>query len=279
MSFFRWLTGYRKPQRTGTHPRQHVHGHAADPAASLRTERTERRERLYAVVREAMVRAGVLSAGYKFKVLSLDQRGHQFMVMVDLAREYGGETVRLSAIEALIVQTAQARFDIGVTAVYWRISDRVGIAAGAPAPAAAAAAAGPARPQPLAARAAAARSQAPGASSPGVPAPDAAAPAGLAMAPASAGPSGGGFFEPIGADEVEAFKQALRAGSASRPAAAPPQPPAGAAAAALADSVRVGPLHGRAASGRTGFEDTQQTHGSGSSGLPDHLSTTQFGDL
>lgn len=274
MSFFRWLTGYRKPQRTGTHPRQHVHGHAADPAASLRTERTERRERLYAVVREAMVRAGVLSAGYKFKVLSLDQRGHQFMVMVDLAREYGGETVRLSAIEALIVQTAQARFDIGVTAVYWRISDRVGIAAGAPAPAAAAAAAGPARPQPLAAR-----SQAPGASSPGMPAQDAAAPADPAMAPASAGPSGGGFFEPIGADEVEAFKQALRAGSASRPAAASPQPPVGAAAAALADSVRVGPLHGRAASGRTGFEDTQQTHGSGSSGLPDHLSTTQFGDL
>jgi hypothetical protein len=45
----------------------------------------ERREMLYAVVREAMVRAGVLSSTYKFKVLSLDPRGRQFMVMVDLA--------------------------------------------------------------------------------------------------------------------------------------------------------------------------------------------------
>ena len=65
----------------------------------------ERRELLYTVVRDAMVRAGVLSASYKFKVLSLDQRGRQFLVMMDLAREYGGETARLSEIEALIAQT------------------------------------------------------------------------------------------------------------------------------------------------------------------------------
>ena len=51
-----------------------------------------RRELLYAVVRDAMTRAGVLSAGYKFKVLSLDARGRQFLVMVDLARNHGGET-------------------------------------------------------------------------------------------------------------------------------------------------------------------------------------------
>ena len=40
-------------------------------------ERLERRELLYAVVREAMVRASVLSSTYKFKVLSLDPRGRQ----------------------------------------------------------------------------------------------------------------------------------------------------------------------------------------------------------
>jgi hypothetical protein len=87
----------------------------------------ERRELLYTVVRDAMVRAGVLSASYKFKVLSLDQRGRQFLVMMDLAREYGGETVRLSEIEALIAQTAKARYDILVTAVYWRINDHVAV--------------------------------------------------------------------------------------------------------------------------------------------------------
>ena len=96
-------------------------------AANRKNERMERRELLYTVVRHAMVRAGVLSASYKFKVLSLDQRGRQFLVMMDLAREFGGETVRLSEIEALIAQTAKARYDILVTAVYWRINDHVAV--------------------------------------------------------------------------------------------------------------------------------------------------------
>lgn len=96
-------------------------------AANRKNERMERRELLYTVVRHAMVRAGVLSASYKFKVLSLDQRGRQFLVMMDLAREFGGETVRLSEIEALIARTAKARYDILVTAVYWRINDHVAV--------------------------------------------------------------------------------------------------------------------------------------------------------
>ena len=54
--------------------------------ANRKHERMARRELLYAVVREAMVRAGVLSSSYKFKVLSLDPRGRQFLVMVDLAQ-------------------------------------------------------------------------------------------------------------------------------------------------------------------------------------------------
>ena len=50
-----------------------------------KNERMERRELLYSVVRDAMVKAAVLSASYKFKVLSLDQRGRQFLVMMDIA--------------------------------------------------------------------------------------------------------------------------------------------------------------------------------------------------
>ena len=96
-------------------------------AANRKNERMERRELLYTVVRDAMVRAGVLSASYKFKVLSLDQRGRQFLVMMDLAREYGGETARLSEIEALIAQTAKAQHDILVPSVYWRTHDHVAV--------------------------------------------------------------------------------------------------------------------------------------------------------
>lgn len=96
-----------------------------DNAANRKNERLERRELLYSVVRESMVRAGVLSASYKFKVLSLDQRGRQFLVMMDLSRELGSESSRWSEIEVLIAQAAKARYDILVTAVYWRTSDHV----------------------------------------------------------------------------------------------------------------------------------------------------------
>jgi hypothetical protein len=96
-----------------------------DNAANRKNERLERRELLYSVVRESMVRAGVLSASYKFKVLSLDQRGRQFLVMMDLSRELGSEASRWSEIEVLIAQAAKARYDILVTAVYWRTSDHV----------------------------------------------------------------------------------------------------------------------------------------------------------
>jgi len=243
-------------------------------AANRKNERMERRELLYTVVRDAMVRAGVLSASYKFKVLSLDQRGRQFLVMMDLAREYGGETVRLSEIEALIAQTAKTRYDIVVTAVYWRINDHVAVGIpqkgvapqGAslqattplprrPAPVAAAPVAAPAtRPAAMPAPAAAAALRAP------VTAPAPLAPA--AAAPARPAPR----YEPIEADEVAAFKRALAnaAGTATAPvAAARPGVP-----------VRSGPL--LPPSHPTGFEDTEMP---GADGPAPDLSSTQYGEL
>jgi hypothetical protein len=92
---------------------------------SPRAERIARREQVFQLVRESMVRSGVLSSGYKFKVLSVDQRGAQFMVMMDLAAEFGGQTERLAEIEALIAQTAKQRYNVLVQAVYWRFSDHV----------------------------------------------------------------------------------------------------------------------------------------------------------
>lgn len=98
---------------------------SGDSAAARKNERLERRELLYSVVRESMVRAGVLSASYKFKVLSLDQRGHQFLIMMDLSRELAADAGRWGEIEVMIAQAAKARYDILVTAVYWRTSDHV----------------------------------------------------------------------------------------------------------------------------------------------------------
>ena len=263
-------------------------------AANRKNERMERRELLYTVVRDAMVRAGVLSASYKFKVLSLDQRGRQFLVMMDLAREYGGETARLSEIEALIAQTAKTRYDILVTAVYWRINDRVAVGlpqkgiTPTPVPSAAAPQGVVRKPVPAPVPAASAPVAAP-ASSLLFPAEPAArfpttptalgrtpsgttAPAPLLPAsntgPAPLAPaSGPARFEPIEADEVAAFKRAL-ADAAGRAPVAP------AAAARPGVAVRSGPL--LPPSHSTDFADTEMP---GSDGQSTALSTTQYGEL
>ena len=266
-------------------------------AANRKNERMERRELLYTVVRDAMVRAGVLSASYKFKVLSLDQRGRQFLVMMDLAREYGGETVRLSEIEALIAQTAKTRYDILVTAVYWRINDHVavgipqkGVAPQGAAlplqaastavrrpPAAAATAPAPLAPSPAPLAGARPAAAAPVSST--APAPLAArrplgaasAPAPLVSAPAplaAARPASSSRFEPIEADEVAAFKRALANAAGASVATA--------AAARPGVPVRSGPLLPPSQPQPTGFEDTEMP--GADSRAPD-LSSTQYGEL
>ena len=51
-------------------------------APTPRPDQFARREMLYVVIRESMMRAGILSAAYKFKVLSLDRKGRRFLVMM-----------------------------------------------------------------------------------------------------------------------------------------------------------------------------------------------------
>jgi hypothetical protein len=76
-----------------------------------------------------MVRVGILSAGYKFKVLSLDSVGQRFVVMVDLAPAYAADAPQQRRIEALIAELARTRMDAGVHAVYWRVNGQLQSAA------------------------------------------------------------------------------------------------------------------------------------------------------
>lgn len=133
MSIFSWIFGKKSDRRTtsgeGTHHSEGMRVKDSRPPDSQsghrKTERLERRELVYEVVRDAMLRAGVLAASYKFKVLSLDARGIQYVIMMDLSERLDGDTVRLAEIEALIAQSAKIRHDILVTAVYWRINQPV----------------------------------------------------------------------------------------------------------------------------------------------------------
>jgi hypothetical protein len=208
MAFFNWFSGKSgtaKPMAladAGVAARSNrpVAARGAVPAAASRpvpdpTDRSEerkakrhtRREQLYVAVRESMTRAGVLSSSFKFKVLSLDQRGDQFLVMMDVHPSMGAQVEKLSECEALIIQTAKTLFAIAVTSVYWRLDTKaehgfIKTAAAESRPA-------PLEPSPPAAQA--------------------------VKRPA------GQRYEPIQDDEVNAFKQALMAASAQHPSPAP----------------------------------------------------------
>ncbi|WP_332825612.1 hypothetical protein [Ramlibacter sp.] len=267
MSLFNWFSPQKKKAEApgGAPPHSGMsrldsskpHGgsrHHGTPSSSARKqERLERRELLYAVVRESMVRAGVLSSSYKFKVLSLDPRGRQFMVMVDLAQGAGSDTNRLAEIEKAVAQSAKARFDIAVSAVYWRASEHVAI--GDPAH--------PTHPVQLAQRAAQAQ---PPTSRPAPLHPDAteSGPAPLyepmASRPSALRSALAQKFDPLQEDEVAAFRKALEAGVRGEQALA------AASAGKAPQSYTL----------LTGFEDTEM---SDQAAPQEHLSSTQYGAL
>lgn len=183
MSLFQWFS--RSPrQDSGPDAAASQRDAEAGAARPSRSERSLRREQLHGMVREAMVRVGILSAGYKFKVLSLDSSGQRFVVMVDLAPAYAADAGQQRNIETLIAELARARLGVVVHAVYWRVNGQIHAA---PAPAAARAAPTEWAPMPAPGRSVAAA-------------------------------RGGSGFEPIDALEMDAFRQAVAASANSRPA-------------------------------------------------------------
>ncbi|MCC2674215.1 MAG: hypothetical protein K0R58_1162 [Ramlibacter sp.] len=265
MSLLKWF--YPQKKKAGDAPvdaglsrlessRPHSGGrHAGGTVSSAvrKQERLERRELLYAVVRESMVRAGVLSSSYKFKVLSLDPRGRQFMVMVDLAQGAHNDTNKLSEIEAMVAQSAKARYDIAVSAVYWRANEHVAI--GDPAH--------PTHPVQLAKKAEPVVTSRPMPLQPDAiesgPAPlyepMSSRSADLRAAVAQR-------FDPLQADEVAAFQKALAAGVRGEKALA---------------AVNAGkPAPQQSYTLLTGFEDTELSE---QAGPQEHLSSTQYGAL
>ena len=135
MSFMSWF----QPRKTNGKGKsaleraRHAFRETTMPLISPRRgRRLLRREQVFGVVRESLIRGGVLSTSYSFKVLALDNNGDSFLVLVDLALpaqampdEY------LLEIERWIQQSAKARHGMLVRSVYWRrraTHDQVGVA-------------------------------------------------------------------------------------------------------------------------------------------------------
>jgi len=117
MSLLNWLS-----PKSGS---RHTAG-TTTPAISNKTasklQRATHRDLLYPIIRESMVRAGILSSRYKFKVLSADTRGQKFLVMMDLAPDIMEHSDQLAQIETLIAHHAAARHHLQVLGTYWRVN-------------------------------------------------------------------------------------------------------------------------------------------------------------
>lgn len=124
MSFF-GLFG-NKASRTAEalpeHSKTDSGGHTQPIAqgAARKSARLGQRELLYGAVRDVMIRAGVLVASYRFKVLSLDAQGREYLIMMDLLKVDLVDMKRLAEVESMIVQAAKVRHDLVVAGVYWR---------------------------------------------------------------------------------------------------------------------------------------------------------------
>lgn len=228
------------------HPSTHALSDVPSTLSDLKQQRHDRREHLYGVIRSVMLRSEVLAANYKFKVLSLDTRGRQFLVMIDLMAEGALPADRWGPVEQLIAITAAQRHELQVKAVYWRLAINSTHQSVPQTAAGAAAAVAPG----IAEVAAGDESKAQ----------DVVSPSPLAaMKPKNRN----GAFEPIGQEEVLAFKQAISTVA-----------PTDAAALEKGKVVTSGPKY--TAPALTGYEDTQILE-------PDDavspLSRTQFGDL
>ncbi len=116
MSLFSWL--FPKPAPSGVSESPTLKTGTA--LAELRKMRHDRRDQLYGVVRDVMLRSEVLASHYKFKVLSLDTQGSQFLVMIDLIEGPVLPADRLSRIENLVTNVAMERNTLRIKAVYWR---------------------------------------------------------------------------------------------------------------------------------------------------------------
>jgi len=135
MSLISWLQAKKTSSLGGSRqPRKRKSfGQTTLPMISPRRgRRILRREQLFSVVRESMIRGGVLSTSYDFKVLTLDANGDSFLVLIDLALPADVmPDAYLLEIERWVQSSAQSRHSMSVPSVYWRrkpVPDQRGVA-------------------------------------------------------------------------------------------------------------------------------------------------------
>ncbi|WP_299020072.1 hypothetical protein [uncultured Tepidimonas sp.] len=124
----RWwdrATGRSRARAEPAHaPRRDPPSADGDAAAAASRLRRRQRERVALLVREVMLRHGVLSGRYRVRVLSLDREGQQHLVLIDWlpqpASMAAGPAPHPTRLEAQVRDDALQLLGLQVRAVYWR---------------------------------------------------------------------------------------------------------------------------------------------------------------
>lgn len=90
-----------------------------------------RTEMVYSSVRDTMTSIEVINNMYKCKVLQIDSRGHSFIVIVDISKDFKiGKRISIkgfAGIEEKICHTTFSKYGISVAGVFWRTDDTVNV--------------------------------------------------------------------------------------------------------------------------------------------------------
>ncbi|MFN4352736.1 MAG: hypothetical protein ACK4F6_18205 [Hylemonella sp.] len=100
---------------------------AARLRMSLEERKAYRREILYQSVRESLLRLEALASMYKFKVMSMDERHHRFVVLIEVTHMFqarrGGKPIGFEEIEAIVKQRTFERCGVVVQGMFWRVDE------------------------------------------------------------------------------------------------------------------------------------------------------------
>ncbi len=105
---------------------------AVDPIAvarrmDLEERKAFRREMLYQSIRDTFLSMEVIGSMYKFKVMPVDERHHRFIAMIDVAKSFvtnkENKLRSFAAIEQQMRLNTYKRFGILVDGTYWRVSE------------------------------------------------------------------------------------------------------------------------------------------------------------
>jgi hypothetical protein len=100
---------------------------ATRPQMSLEERQAYRREMIYQSVRECLLGLGALASMYRFQAMSVDERHHHFIVMIEVTHMFqarlGAKQLGFQEIEALIRQRTFERHGVVLQGMYWRVDE------------------------------------------------------------------------------------------------------------------------------------------------------------